>query len=183
MNSPKSLEALCISDQASRLVDIWHEERVRENALCPQKASLSMVKLKTILPYIYLSKWEGTDALVLQISGTQLDAWLGKNLAGIDLLSLFQGDEIQKNVDFYQSIRTKPCAGKVTRRRVTLETNLQFDYTTIQLPLFNAEGQVSHIIGVGHQAMDAYDQTKPVSTDFSKTVANYLEHIDIGAGI
>ncbi len=175
-------QALSYSDATIALARYWHSLPREDGKICPQRAQFQLTAIAPHLDEIYLSRWREPGELIVLACGSKLVEMLGEDITGKDIFALSHLQSVPEQVQYYDNLRSQPCAGVLNRWGANMSER-PFVYRTVQLPLLNKEGEANFFIGTGvirsaKKVSDRLSDDKNVSVEHQEQV-----FLDIGAGI
>lgn len=175
-------QALSYSDATLALARYWHDLPRENGQVCPTRGKFQLTEIAPHLDEVFLSNWHDPGQLIVMACGSKLVETLGEDITGKDIFTLSHLQSRPEQIDYYQHLRSTPCAGVLNRWGANMSER-PFVYRTSQLPILGNDGGVNYFIGTG-----VIRSAKKVSDRLSEDTKVSVEHheqvfLDIGAGV
>jgi hypothetical protein len=171
------------SELMKSFYDYWLSLPRESGQIIPSRKSINPAKMKSILPYFFLSEWKNDNEIINKITGTNLDEVLGANFTGINFLKNYDGERLKFYQQYWSALRTTPCGAQLDRQ-VNFPNGKIYQMSSLHLPLLGPQGDVIFYCGTNEskQAFFPDDINKPFEL-LNKTKISRMSFFDIGAGL
>lgn len=176
------LNNLKFCDEAARLTDLWLSLPRGKGTFCPSKADFSPMSMRKYLSSVILYERIAGGEIIVRVAGTNLENFLGRDITGHNIFDIFPPEFTRAYHRYYLNLSEYPCAG-IVERPIHGAGGIAYFLKTLQLPMLNSAGEVTHFVGVG--------KTYPLPKHFTDyrgaamTASRNLNisYADIGAGV
>ena len=152
----------------------------RDAARVPLRRDFNPMKIHQLLPFIYIVEWNSRDDVVIRICGTGLEERFGKSLKGANYFKFCSPDQRPFFSILVEAVIHHPCALEVSRN-VEMEDGTTREFSSLNLPLADDEGNPRFIVGMMNITRKApFGKTKQVGN--ARSIINKYGYIDIGFG-
>lgn len=180
--SDEFLQTLSYSEATIDLARYWHDLPRHGEEVAPRRNDFRLTEIAHHLDEIYMSKWVSETELVILASGTKLIEILGDDLTGKNIYQQVPLDYAQPQRDYYNTLRSIPCAGALTRWGASLKEK-PFVYRTMQLPLLGDTGKADFFVGTGAIRTSIVKGDQLTIEDKVYVEQHARVFLDIGAGV
>src|SRR5581483_4679807 len=127
-------------------------DRVRNGRVAPHRFEIEPARIPALLPETFIAEGAGLLGFRFRLAGTKICEYFGKELRGIDLLSLFGEEHRGQFKDMLHSILCDGAVGHGLFRSFT-PTNRQAAFEFLLLPLIHSGESINRLLG-GITAVD-----------------------------
>jgi len=129
---------------SKQLYAYW--DRVRNGRRAPQRFEIEPAKIAPLLPETFIAECTGPHGVRFRLAGTKICEQFGRELRGIELLSLWEPDDQEALASLLRSILTGAAMGDVVFQAHT-EENRQAKFELVLMPLIHAGHTVNRLLG------------------------------------
>ncbi|NVJ97189.1 MAG: PAS domain-containing protein [Alphaproteobacteria bacterium] len=170
------------SENTTHLVAFWQRLPRPEGELCPRRTDFMSSQINGAIAETFMSEWDGPDTLRVIQAGTVLDRLIGLDMTDKNIFELTPPELVDDEKRYYNALRTRPCAGMITRSMINF-AGKPFVYRTIQLPLLDPYGNVKYFVGTGIVFEGKALEAEFSRRSFRRTRLVERHFFDIGAGV
>ncbi|MCJ9428670.1 PAS domain-containing protein [Kordiimonas marina] len=158
----------------------WRELQVAETPV-PQRQTFNPMRLKGLLPFVFLIEVRAPDDLHVRLSGTALDAAFHGQMSGHNFLDLCDPAERGFYGKLAGDICRQPCGVRLIRR-TTFQDGKTHDLREMGLPLASRDGDIRYIIGLLSVRSD-HVTGEPKVMELKQSHVRTVQYIDLGYGV
>jgi hypothetical protein len=129
---------------SKQLYAYW--DRVRNGRRAPQRFEIEPAKIAPLLPETFIAECTGPHGVRFRLAGTKICEQFGRELRGIELLSLWEPDDQEALASLLRSILTGAAIGEVVFQAHT-EENRQAKFELLLMPLIHTGHTVNRLLG------------------------------------
>jgi len=178
-----TVEDLFISDAAKAAYHLWLELHREQDQLYPKRYELDWEKLPdTIQPHCFIMAYLGETVLSIAHAGSAIEAFLGSNVEGQNILATRQEEQHAIELEYYRAVFNQPCAGLIIRRTKNIKGN-ESDFNAIHLPLLDYRNKVRYLLGIVHISNRDAPAQEDTQNIYGASAVKTRTIIDIGSGI
>jgi len=122
-------------------------DRVRNGRVAPRRFEIEPARIPALLPETFIAEGAGLLGFRFRLAGTKICEQFGKELRGIDLLSLFGDDDREQLAAMLHAVFTDGAVGHGSFRSFT-GTNRQATFELVLLPLIHTGETINRLLGV-----------------------------------
>lgn len=177
-----NLNSLKFCEEAAQLTELWLNLPRATGEICPAKSDFQPMKMRQHLRSVVLYERLKDGQIIARVAGTSIEQFLGSDITGQNVMEVYPPEFVRAYHNYYLNLAEHPCAG-VVERPMRGAGGSAYLIRTLQLPMLNRNGEVSHFVGVAK----SYPLPKQF-TDYrsaAMTASRNLEisYFDIGAGV
>ncbi len=129
---------------SKQLYAYW--DRVRNGRRAPQRFEIEPAKIAPLLPETFIAECAGSRGVRFRLAGTKICEQFGRELRGIEFLSLWKPDDQEALASLLRSILTGAAIGEVVFQAHT-EENRQAKFELLLMPLIHTGHTVNRLLG------------------------------------
>ena len=129
---------------SKQLYAYW--DRVRNGRRAPQRFEIEPAKIAPLLPETFIAECTGPHGVRFRLAGTKICEQFGRELRGIELLSLWEPDDQEALASLLRRILTGAAIGEVVFQAHT-EENRQAKFELLLMPLIHTGHTVNRLLG------------------------------------
>jgi hypothetical protein len=122
-------------------------DRIRNGRIAPRRFEIEPARIPTLLPETFIVEGAGLLGFRFRLAGTKICEQFGKELRGIDLLSLWDHDDREQIASLLHTIFTDAAVGHGTFRAFTA-SNRQASFEFVLMPLIHTGESINRLLGV-----------------------------------
>jgi hypothetical protein len=122
-------------------------DRIRNGRVAPRRFEIEPARIAGLLPETFIAEGAGLLGFRFRLAGTKICEQFGKELRGIDLLSLFDEKDREQLTGVLQAIFTDGAVGYGLVRSFTL-SNRQASFELVLMPLIHTGEKINRLLGV-----------------------------------
>jgi len=122
-------------------------DRVRNGRVAPRRFEIEPARIPAQLPETFIAESAGALGFRFRLAGTKICEQFGKELRGIDLLSLFDDDDRDRLAAVLHSVFTNGAVGHAVFRSFTA-ANRQATFEIAVMPLIHSGETINRLLGV-----------------------------------
>lgn len=129
---------------SKQLYAYW--DRVRNGRRAPQRFEIEPAKIASLLPETFIAECAGPRGVRFRLAGTKICEQFGRELRGVEFLSLWEPDDQEALASLLRTIWTDAPVGEVVFRAYT-EENRQAKFELVLMPLIHTGHTVNRLLG------------------------------------
>src|SRR5512143_745418 len=122
-------------------------DRVRNGRVAPRRFEIEPARIPTLLPETFIAEGAGLPGFRFRLAGTKICEQFGKELRGIDILSLFDDEGREQLATTLHAVFADGAVGHGSFRSFT-GTNRQALFELVLLPLIHTGETINRLLGV-----------------------------------
>ena len=122
-------------------------DRIRNGRIAPRRFEIEPARIPTLLPETFIVEGAGLLGFRFRLAGTKICEQFGKELRGIDLLSLWDHDDREQIASLLHTIFTDAAVGHGIFRAFTA-SNRQASFEFVLMPLIHTGESINRLLGV-----------------------------------
>jgi len=158
----------------------WRELQADETPV-PLRQSFNPMRLKGLLPFVFLIEVLAPDDLHVRLSGTALDMASYGQMSGHNFLDLCDPADRALYGRLAAHICGQPCGVRLVRS-TTFQDGMTHDLREMGLPLASRDGEIRYIIGLLSVRSDPITG-EPKVMEFSHSHVQEVHYTDLGFGV
>ncbi len=166
-----------------RLWSYWLHLRSLGNQPIPQKSSIRIGGLGSILPTIVISERVGDDEIRVRLAGTAMEEMTGRPLTGVNLLDLTPPAQRESIARVYNNLFAQPCGFYITES-LRADGSKKYMLAALVLPLASREGDARFTIGQYAMRSHGFEsETIKSGAVIEHRQIDSFGYVDIGCGV
>ncbi len=129
---------------SKQLYAYW--DRVRNGRRAPQRFEIEPAKIAPLLPETFIAECAGPHGVRFRLAGTKICEQFGRELRGIEFLSLWEPGDQEALTSLLRTILTDAAMGEVVFQAYTAEDR-QAKFELVLMPLIHTGYTVNRILG------------------------------------
>jgi len=122
-------------------------DRVRNGRVAPRRYEIEPARIPGLLPETFIAEEAGLLGFRFRLAGTKICEQFGKELRGIDLLSLFDDRDREQLAAVLHAVFADGAVGHGLFRSFA-STNRQASFEFVLMPLIHAGETINRLLGV-----------------------------------
>jgi hypothetical protein len=122
-------------------------DRVRNGRVAPRRFEIEPARIPGLLPETFIAEGAGLLGFRFRLAGTKICEQFGKELRGIDLLSLFDDKDPERLAAVLHSVFTDGAVGHGLFRSFS-SPNRQASFELVLMPLIHTGETINRLLGV-----------------------------------
>ncbi len=127
-------------------------DRVRNGRVAPRRFEIEPARIPTLLPETFIAEGAGLLGFRFRLAGTKICEQFGKEMRGIDLLSLWDRDDREQVASLLHTVFTDAAVMHGLFRAFT-GTNREASFELVVMPLIHTGETINRLLG-GITAID-----------------------------
>lgn len=136
-----------MGEQEKELLKYWQGLRREEGEIVPRRAAINPRDIHRLLPLMIIHERLQPNVMMIRLTGTKVDEILGKNYSGTNVFDIYDSEFHAWLRALHDVILDTPCGARVTGL-VTLEDGASFEMSSLHLPMNNARGETTFLLGL-----------------------------------
>jgi hypothetical protein len=122
-------------------------DRVRNGRVAPRRFEIEPARIPGLLPETFIAEGAGLLGFRFRLAGTKICEQFGRELRGIDLLSLFAGKDREQLAAILHAVISDGAVGHGLFRSLT-SSNRETRFELVLMPLIHTGETINRLLGV-----------------------------------